>query len=87
VHSIVDVHLGTEHVCCRSLPPSWAQMTNLSTLLLEGNQLSGSLPDAWGANNSFASLATLSLVRHCPAQARSIDTYREREPLPSLDRA
>ena len=39
-------------------------MTNLSILSLPRNQLNGSLPDAWGANNSFPSLAFLSMVRH-----------------------
>jgi len=49
VHCAVAVYLSTKNVCCRSLPPSWAQMTNLSMLWLDRNQLNGSLPDAWGA--------------------------------------
>jgi len=71
VHSTVGVPLVTKNVCCRSLPPSWANMTNLSALWLERNQLSGSLPDAWGANSSFPKLQFLRLVRHRLAQART----------------
>ena len=80
VHCAVAVYLSTKNVCCRSLPPSWAQMTNLSMLWLDRNQLNGSLPDAWGANNSFPRLESLRLVRLCPARGRpvpaSVDTYR-----------
>ena len=39
-------------------------MAELRTLMVNLNQLSGPLPDAWGANGSFASLAAANLVLH-----------------------
>lgn len=47
----------------RTLPPALARMPRLYGLLLHGNVLTGTLPDAWGANGSFPSLTGLALVR------------------------
>ncbi|CUG89772.1 GP46-like surface antigen, putative, partial [Bodo saltans] len=44
-----------------SLPPSWGNLTGLSSLYLHSNQLSGSLPESWG---SLSSLQTLTLYNN-----------------------
>ena len=51
--------------CVRStLPPVWAEMPALLSVMVNSNGLSGSLPDAWGANGSFRSLQYMNLVLH-----------------------
>ena len=39
-------------------------MPSLLGLIANSNQLSGPLPDAWGANGSFPELGTANLVLH-----------------------
>ena len=55
--------LDIPQCCVRStLPPDWANMRSLTGLIANSNQLSGPLPDAWGANGSFPELGTANLV-------------------------
>lgn len=46
---------------------SWATALALQTLDLSDNELSGPLPDAWGAPNGFRSLQRLQVPRRCLA--------------------
>lgn len=46
----------------RTLPPQWAGWQSIRQLYLQGNQLSGPLPDAWGGR-TFPALTTLNVVR------------------------
>ena len=46
-----------------TLPPAWAQMPALLEAYINLNRLSGTLPDAWGANGSFPSLVAVNLMQ------------------------
>ena len=47
--------------CAGPMEGSWATALALQTLDLSNNELSGPLPDAWGAPNGFRSLQRLQV--------------------------
>ena len=44
-----------------ALPESYASLANVTELYLDGNRLSGGLPDSWGADTAFGQLSYLYL--------------------------